>query len=173
MGSTTTVFSRFQRILLGTDGTVTHILEAYADEPIEAVKLAQGLDLPTPEDTALEVPEDATLLRRKVVLRGRQSGRNLLYAEAVVVASRVPIDMLDALLKTDQPIGRLLSERCMETFRQVLVIDREPAGSCAPHFGIEPAAELIFRTYRILARGKPMMLITEKFPANFFRAVAD
>ena len=29
----------FQRVLLGTDGTVTHILEAYTGEPIEVRKL--------------------------------------------------------------------------------------------------------------------------------------
>ncbi len=171
MTTTTSILTRFQRILVGTDGTVTHILEAYAEEPIEAVKLAQEHDTCQDGDAALELPERATVLRRRVVLRGRNSGRNLLYAEAVVVPDRVHLNLLSGLLGTDKPIGRLLAENRMETFREILVVDREPAGPCAVHFGIDAATDLIFRTYRIVERGQPIMLITEKFPAHFFRGL--
>lgn len=171
MTATTSFLTRFQRILLGTDGTVTHILEAYAEESIEAVKLAQELDTSEDGDAALELPEGATVLRRQVVLRGRHSGRNLLYAEAVVVPERVHLDLLNALFTTDKPIGTLLAENRTETFREILVVDREPAGPCAAHFGIDAATELIFRTYRIVARRQPIMMITEKFPADFFRGL--
>ncbi|MDP9387917.1 MAG: chorismate pyruvate-lyase family protein [Actinomycetota bacterium] len=171
MTTTASLLTRFQRILLGTDGTVTHILEAYADESIEAVKLAQDLDTARSDGAVLEVPSDAAVLRRRVVLRGVESGRNLLYAEAVVVTDRVNLDFLNGLLQTDQPIGRLLAEHRSETFREILLVDREPAGSCAAHLGIDSTAEVIFRTYRIVARGKPIMVITEKFPADSFRGL--
>lgn len=161
--------TRFQRMLVGTDGTVTHILEAYADEPIEVVKLVQVFDTSNDAGAHLHLSRDNRVLRRQVLLRGRRTGQHLLYAEAIIVPERVDPAVLDALVGTDKPIGVLLAENRTETFREILAVDREPAGSCARYFGIEPDAQLIFRTYRIVARQQPVMLITEKFPANFFR----
>lgn len=164
----TTSFTRFQRILLGTDGTVTHILEAYADEPIEAVKLFQDLDTASAADADLRLDKETKVLRRRVVLRGRRSGQNLLYAEAVIVPERLHLDVFNGLLLTNEPIGTLLAENRIESFREILVVDREPAGPCGAVFGIEATADLVFRTYRITAGGLPIMLITEKFPAKSF-----
>lgn len=171
MTSTTSLLTRFQRILVGTDGTVTHILEAFADEPIEARKLSQELDAAGPGEAPLELPVASPVLRREVVLRGQRSGRNLLYAQAVVVAARVHLDLLNALLSTDVPIGRLLAQHRVETFREILSVTQEPAGACAAHFGIGPTDELVCRTYRIVSRGQPIMLITERFPSAFFRGL--
>ena len=164
-----TSLTRFQRVLLGADGTVTHILEAYADEPIEAVKLLQELDTPDARDAALELPDGATVLRRRVLLRGIRTRRTLLYAQASVVPERVSVDFLEGLIGTTKPIGRILAENRTETFRQILEVDREAAGSCAPYFGVDPTAALIYRTYLIFSGRMPIMLITEKFPAEFFR----
>ena len=163
--------TRFQRMLLGTDGTVTHLLEAYAGEPIEVVKLLQEFDASTDADRHLDVSESDKVLRRRVLLRGSGSKANLLYAEAVVVLGRVEPALLDGLLGTDKPIGALLAEHRTETFREILHIDREPAGPCGHHFGIDATAEVIARTYRIVAGERPVILITEKFPPTFFRDV--
>lgn len=165
------VLTRFQRVLLGTDGTVTHILEAYTDEPIEVLKLRHDLDVPGPGDEALEAGPGTPVLRRHVVLRGRRSRQPLLYAEAVVVPGRLDPPVVDGLVGTDKPIGSLLAENRMETFREILAVDCEPAGACAGHLGVDPTADLIFRTYRIVFRGRPVMLITEKFPARSFRGL--
>ena len=158
-------------MLLGTDGTVTHILEAYAGEPIEVVKLLQEYDIATAADAPLEVAAEAKVLRRRVLLRGRRSGQNLLYAEVTVVPERVDPTLLAGLVTTDKPVGVLLAENRTETFRVILVAKREPAGPCAPHFHVQPTALVISRTYRILARQEPIMLITEKFPEGFFRSL--
>ena len=155
-------------MLLGMDGTVTHILEAYADQPIDVVKLLQEIDTWKPGDARLLLSE-GKVLRRHVLLRARRSRQTLLYAEAVVALERADPTLLQALLETDKPIGVILAENRTETFREILELGREPAGSCGDHFGIGPAAELIFRTYRILAGQQPVILITEKFPADSFR----
>jgi chorismate-pyruvate lyase len=158
-------------MLLGTDGTVTHLLEAYAGEPIEVVKLLQEFDSSSDADGQLDVSVADKVLRRRVVLRSAHSKQNLLYAEAVVVLDRVDQAFLDGLLGTDKPIGKLLAETRTETFREILEVGRVPAGPCGVHFGIDATAELISRTYRIVARERPVILITEKFPPTFFRDV--
>jgi len=164
-------FTRFQRILLGTDGTVTHILEAYAEEAVEVVKLLQEYDTPNDADLPLDLAPDDKVLRRHVLLRGRGSGRLLLYAEAVVALGRVDPAVLDGLLGTDKPIGVLLAERRTETFREILRVGREPAGSVGAYFGLDAAAHLVSRTYVIVKNCRPLMLITEKFPGDFFRGL--
>jgi chorismate-pyruvate lyase len=165
--------TRFQRMLLGTDGTVTHILEAYADEAIDLVKLLQVFDTSNEADAGLQLAGEglspAKVLRRRVVLRGRRSQRSLLYAEAVVVVERVEPAFLEGLLGTDKPIGVLLAENRTETFREILRVSREPAGACAPSLGIDASSEVFSRTYRVVARRQPMILITEKFEADAFR----
>jgi chorismate-pyruvate lyase len=150
---------------------VTHILEAYAGERIEVVKLLQEYGAADEADLPLQVAGGAKVLRRRVLLRGRSSRRNLLYAEVTVVPDRVDETLLGGLVTTDKPVGVLLAENRTETFREILVAAREPAGTCAAHFGIEPTAVVIFRTYRIHARQVPIMLITEKFPEESFRGL--
>lgn len=161
----------FQRILVGTDGTVTHILEAYADEPIEVEKLRQEVDSANGDDADLDLSADERVLRRTVLLRGRRSRRPLLYAEVVVALDRVEPAFLDGLTTTDKPIGTLLRQHRTETFREILLVDREPAGRRGSHFGIGPEAELILRTYRILSARRPSILVTETFPAESFRTL--
>lgn len=168
----TTPLTRFQRMLLRTDGTVTHILEAYAGEPIEVVKVLQEFDTCTEADAPLDLSEhDEKVLRRRVVLRAARSKQNLLYAETVVVPGRVEASFLDGLVATDDPIGALLARSRLETFREILRVFREPAGVNGATFGIDPAGELIARTYRIVCGGQPILLITEKFPPHLFRSV--
>jgi chorismate-pyruvate lyase len=161
--------TRFQRMLLGTDGTVTHVLEAYAGESVTVTKLLQEFDVPGEGDIELELSANEKILRRRVLLKGAETGRVLLYAEAAVALARIGPELLDGLVETDRPIGRLLAQHRTETFREILRVEREPAGPTAGHFGIETNAELVSRTYRIVRRGQPMMLITEKFPAASFR----
>ena len=166
----TTSLTRFQRLLLGTDGTVTRLLEAYAGEPVEVVKLLQVFDTARDGDADLLAP-DGQVLRRRALLRGQQSRQSLLYAEAVVALDRVEHALLAGLLETDKPIGVLLMENRTETFRELLTVGRERAGEGAAHFGVDPTADLLFRTYRIFAGGLPLLLIIEKFPAEYFRGL--
>ncbi len=121
-----------QRVLLSADGNVGRILESYAGESVEAVKLEQ-FSAPFGED-----PRARTGARRR------------------------------ALLSTSEPIGRLLAAARAETFREVLTSGTTPAGAVGGHFGVEETDEVFVRTYRIVAGGRPMMLITEKFPTTWF-----
>lgn len=160
--------TRFQRMLVGTDGTVTHILEAYAGEPVDVVKLRQELETADGAGDDLDVAPDDKVLLRHVLLRGRHSARNLLYAEAVVAVGRADPTFLDGLIATDRPIGVLLAERRTETFREILRVDRCPAGPVGAHFGVGAGAAMIRRNYRIVAGARPLILITEMFPATHF-----
>lgn len=158
--------SLLQRILLTTDGTVTHVLEAYGDERIRVVKLEHSEEPSRVDHPGLEMSGPETVMRRTILLQGMSSGRNYLYAESAVLVDRLEPALGEGLRSTDEPIGKLLVASRLETFREVLSCGQELAGTCARHFGIHPSAPLVVRTYRVIAGGRPIMLITEKFPAT-------
>jgi len=161
--------SLLQRVLLTTDGNIGRILENYAGEAIAAVKLDQ-ISSPGGEPChALELEADEERLTRSVLLRGSRSGRSLLYADTLVAIERLHPLVRTGLLSTSEPIGRLLTVARVETFRDILSAGQVQAGAVAAHFGIAEDDELFVRTYRIMSGGRPLMLITEKFPTTSFR----
>jgi chorismate-pyruvate lyase len=161
--------STIQRILLTTDGTVTEVVEIYAGESMRVVKLAQGL-VPVERDVkALDLRKGHEVLSRHILLQGKFSGDNFLYAESLIVPDRLDEKVRDGLLRCNQPIGYLIMENRMETFREILVWGSEAAGPLADHFHIDENDSIVFRTYRIFANQHPIMQITEKFPESYFR----
>ncbi len=160
-----------QQVLVKTNGTVTHILEAYVGETIRIVKLSQGFVTWDGADERLDLELQHPVLQRTVLLQGSETGCNYLFADSIMVPDRLDQHVVDGLLNTDTPVGTLLVQSRVETFREILTVWTEPAGSCARHFDIRPDQELVCRTYRVLAARRPMMLITEKFPASFYAAL--
>jgi chorismate-pyruvate lyase len=150
--------SSLQRVLLVTDGTVTDVLEAFADEPIRVVKLGQELD----------AVDAGCVLRRTILLQGATSGTNYVHARSVFEPDHLHPEIVEGLLAGDTPLGRLLDEHRVETLREIVAMGFEAAGDCAAYFGVAPDSNLVFRTYRIIADERPMVTITEKFPVTWF-----
>lgn len=159
----------FQRILLTTDGMVTEILEAYLWERIKVVKLSQEHVTLESDIFPLEVEKGRRVMRREVLLCGRLSQKNHLYAESIIIPERLDEKISDSLLNTSKPIGLLILENRLETFREILDCGKEEAQNLADYFGIKRSDFLIFRTYRVFSNRQPVMLITEKFAENGLR----
>lgn len=160
--------STFQRILLTTDGTVTHILEAYLFEQIQVIKLSEKSIELKQDVPAMELTKGAEVVNRKVLLRGRISRRNFIYAESILVPDRLDPSFRDNLLNTKVPIGRLWFERRVPTFKEIVDSGKEPANVLANYFDIAPEDSMLFRTYCVASGQKPNMMITEKFPESYF-----
>lgn len=156
--------SLLQRILLTTDGTVSRILEQYVGEPVVVVKLRQALVPATTAIAELGVEAGETVLTRDVLLRGRDTRRNLVHAESVLCPGHLGAPLVNRLLASSVPIGELFRQYRLETFREILASGEEGAGWLSKYFGTEPSACLAFRTYRIVSGGRPVALITERFP---------
>lgn len=163
-----TPLNAFQRVLLMTDGTVTDVVEVYTGEAIRVVKLAQFFGGNDPENPQLSAEGGETLLHRTVLLQGAKSGTNYIHAHSVIAPDRLPPEVLEGLVETGRPIGKLLASSRIETFREIVGLGFEPAGDCADYFGVDPASNLVFRTYRIHVQQRPVMRITEKFPTSWF-----
>jgi chorismate-pyruvate lyase len=163
------LLSSFQRILLTTDGTVTEILEAHLWEAMRIVKLYQDCIETDASVPYLDIGPHAPVLVRKIILRGESSERNYIYAESVVALDRLDDRIRLGLIETQKPVGQLMLEARLETFREILSCCYEPAEEIGEYLGVSPDARLISRTYRVFANRQPFMLITEKFPDTAFR----
>jgi len=153
-----------QRILLTTDGTVTDMLEAYFQEQMQVVVLAQEL-LDSPESIhELDLDPGQPILRREILLRGKLSGRTVLHAESVIVPGRLSERLRIGLMEKQQPIGQLLLADRLETFREIVLCTRRMVGSLARHFHLYETTPLLSRTYVIRLERQGIMRITENFP---------
>jgi chorismate-pyruvate lyase len=161
--------SAFQRILLTTDGTVTEILEAFSGESIRVVKLFQEVAQLDRAVAALELPWGEQVLRRSILLQGRMSLVNFIYADSIIALGRLSDGVRDGLLLSKKGIGQLILEHRIESFREIIDCGIERAGELADHFQIDEDASLLFRTYNMVIQGQPVMVITEKFPEAYFR----
>lgn len=161
--------SAIQRILLITDGTLTKILEAYLHERLHVVKLSEH-KMPVAYDIIpLSLKVGREVIERKIFLQGITTQNYWLYAESIIVPDRLDERFRERLLHTQQPIGRLWIEHKMETYKEIISLTRETAGDLAEYFNLKREDRLLCRTYRVFSNRKPIMMITEKFPENYFK----
>ncbi|MGL6161290.1 chorismate--pyruvate lyase family protein [Microbulbifer sp.] len=161
----------FQRILLSSDGTMTNLLEEISRESLCARKFFEDVGAADFDIPELELCAGQLLWRRTVTLQGNLSGINYLYAESLIAPGKLDEKFSDMLLKTKAPIGKMWDLFQVETYKSLVEWGEEPAGNTAKYFSISEDEALLFRTYRVFSRGKPVMRITEKFPRNWFRNV--
>lgn len=166
--ATLPVNSFLQRLLLITDGKITDIIQAYSGETVEAVKLQQKLIDCDARFSTLQLEKQHQVIERSILLQGKTTKTNYLYADSYLVLERLDPEIRNQLIFSRQPIGKLLKEYKVETFREIIDCGIKPAGKLAQYFGIAADAEIIYRTYLVLVDGLPMMQITEKFPSSHF-----
>ena len=160
--------SPFQRILLTTDGTLTDILEAYLFEPIQIVKLSERLVQGVDNIIPLDLNAGSDVIERKILLRGKISSKNFIYAESIIVTERLSEEFKNSLMNSQIPLGRLWVSHKLETFKEIVDSGKEVANDLAYYFGVEKTDKLLSRTYRLFNNRKPIMIITEKFPESYF-----
>jgi chorismate-pyruvate lyase len=155
------------RILLVTDGTVTNIIEAYVREPVHLAPLGQR-ELDSTRNLPLLEPSDGeSVMERAILLRGKNSGTNYLYAESHIALDRLDSDFREELLAAQLPIGRIWTKLRLETYKEIVDMGRRPARSLCGHFKTSAESPLLFRTYRVFSRNRPIMVITETFPEHW------
>lgn len=162
------LLSRFQRVLLTTDGTVTNMLEAYLYEQIKLIKLSEELKEIDHDIQPMQLEKGTKVIERKILLRGKESFHNFLYAESIIAIDRLEENFRNELLKTKTPIGKIWFEKKVETFKEFVEWGKYPANELAEYFKIEPEENIISRTYCVRSNQRTTMMISEKFPESYF-----
>jgi len=162
--------SRVQKILLGTDGSVTQLLEAITGNPVTVKTLVQEI-VPADAETAgrVEVRAGEPVNHRVVELRDTVTGEVLIYA-----ISETPVERLSPAFKTDLmmadiPIGKIIKQHHIEARREILSARvSEATKETSRIFSICPQESVLSRQYQIIHQNKPLIFIEEQFPYNQF-----
>jgi beta-ribofuranosylaminobenzene 5'-phosphate synthase len=163
--------SPVQKMLLGTDGSVTSLLEIITGSPIEIETLAQRV-VPAEKSVAaeLKIKPGEEVNHRIVKLKRADTGETLIYAVSHTPLKRLDPNFKDDLIRADIPIGVILKRHRIESRRDitgadVLQADREIASV----FNIFPRETMLSRNYTIIRHGEPLIAIRETFPYNSFQ----
>src|SRR5260370_36627055 len=112
------------------------------------------------ETTALMSLPAASLVTRTTHLVGATSGRVFVRAKSVFSGRIMPEMVRADLLRTDEPIGRLLRRHRVESFRQILSM----------HIPDRPWPVQPSRQHLIFIGGLSALLIVSRFTAEGFRS---
>lgn len=156
--------SPFQRALLVIDGTVTWFIEAYTNERVEIRRLAQARSVLAADDPWLQAPAGETVIERQVLLCGLPSGRCHAWAESRIAAARLPAAAREALDREPGGIGRILVDAALETRRECLWFGRSQRSDVPEPVAAGMGTDFLMRTYRVIAGGHALMVISEHFP---------
>ncbi len=156
------------KILLTTDGSITRILEALEGCRVEVETVHQevvGASTEVAEVLKIGVGDEVNYR----VVNLRSCRRTLVRATSYAPLSRLEPRFRDAVMRADQPIGRIMAEQQMESRREVLGFSaRRAERELAEVFGIAEGELLLERSYVIIYRGAPLLFIKEVFPHSFF-----
>lgn len=156
--------SPFQRALLVTDGTVTKFIEIITMEPVEVVQLEHGQAVLESAHPWLQTSPPTPVALRQVLIEGKYSRTLYAHATSYLVLDRLPAEARARLELQGEGIGRLLGELKIETRREILWYGTEHLTGLPPSIRDRSDGEFVSRTYRIVAGGRPIALIHEKFP---------
>ncbi len=162
--------SSFHRALLVADGTVTRFIEAYKLSPVQVVLLSQARRTLQNEHIWLGLPTGGNIIAREVVLQSPstefQTPKIHAYAVSQIVYERLPEIVVEGVDAGIDGLGVLLQHSRLETRRDLLWWGIERATGLPSSIAYFEGQPFLCRTYRIVANGKPLMLITEKFPLD-------
>jgi len=162
--------SSVQKILLGTDGSVTKLLESVTGHPV-SVRTREQVIVRADADTAerLSIAPGDEVNYRVVELFDSATGEVLVYATSQTPVARLAPEFRDDLLKADIPIGKIIESHHIEARREILSARVSPAQD--EMCGIFPVCRnepMLSRQYQIIHSGQPLIFIEEQFPYNRF-----
>jgi beta-ribofuranosylaminobenzene 5'-phosphate synthase len=164
------LLSPVQKILLGTDGSVTTLLENLLGCKVTVHTISQEV-IPASETAAasLDIPVGDMVNHRIVTLNEGENGKVLLYAVSDTPLSRLEPSFKDDLMLADIPIGRIMKIHHIESRRELDDVRVCHAGEDVNNIlGVFHHEPLLSRKYRIITGGKPLISIRETFPYSNF-----
>ena len=162
--------SRVQKILLGTDGSITQLLESITGHPVTVKTLVQEI-VPADAQTADRVAVRAgdPVNHRVVELRDAVTNDILIYAISETPVKRLSPSFRHDLLMADIPIGKIIKQHHIEARREILSAQVTAATlETGRIFSLCPKEPVLSRQYQIIHQEKPLIFIEEQFPYNQF-----
>jgi chorismate--pyruvate lyase len=157
--------SAVQRSVLGSDGSFTLLLTALLGHEVKVALIEQRVDRMPQYGAAIQLETGARILNRNVRLYVERD-RNIVFASSVIALDRIPPRLASDLLAGEETIGRILRNHRLETFRELVDWGSAPTPDEAT--GYFSNTEMMYRSYRIISHGEPVMIVTEFFDRRTF-----
>ncbi|GGA88210.1 hypothetical protein GCM10011369_32940 [Neiella marina] len=146
------------KVLISADGTISNMLEAWFSEAVVAQVDQTTAPVSDHDLLMLDASPGDEVICRSTQIVGKSSSTTYLRATAVILADRVPAQTLACIEKHEAGIGKALRQARSETLREVL------------DWGVDEQSNEVWRCYRIVMTGQPVMLITEHFPIETYKS---
>jgi len=160
--------SALQKILLGTDGSVTKLLESATGHQVAVrTRLQEVVQADALAAERLGVTQGDAVNHRIVELLDATTGEVLVFAKSQTPLSRLAPEFRDDLMRADIPIGKIIERHHIEARREILTAQVTPDDT-GGSFTLCRNEPLLMRQYRIIHGGKPLIFIQEQFPFNQF-----
>jgi len=161
-----------ERVLLGHDGSMTNLLELVFGQVIELKTIRQEVvRVPLAAARRLEISQGDLVNDREILLVLKGDAMPLLYARSFTPLSRLEPAFKADLLRADIPIGHILQAHKIESRRTLVSAGYRASSRRMQRLLCDPGPYL-WRTYNILAKGKPLITITETFSLRPFRELS-
>ena len=162
--------SPVQKILLGTDGSVTQLLESVTGHPVMVrTREQEVVNADSCVAERLNIAPGDAVNHRIVELCDATTGEVLIYAKSQTPVARLAPEFRDDLMKADIPIGRIIERHHIEARREILAAQVTPAkDDVRGIFSVCKNEPLLMRQYQIIHGGEPLIFIEEQFPYNKF-----
>jgi chorismate-pyruvate lyase len=154
--------SPWQRIMLVSDGNLTHMLQAYFLEDIGVRVEAQQVTY-----QADDFGTEGDFLKRQIVLYGKKTFQPYVYAESLLSLKDLPIALTRELQHDELPLGRLWLKHRLETFKELIDVRVSTNETASRYLDQDDSSLLLARTYYVFSRGRKCMVIHEYFPVAF------
>jgi len=162
--------SPMQKVLIGTDGSVTNLLEMATGHPVTITTRVQEIVAADPGTAAaLDVEPGDEINYRVVELKDSVTGEVLIHAVSRTPLRRLAPEFRQDLMRADIPIGRILCRHRIESRREITDARVVSAGTdLARTFNVHRCESMLSREYRIIHREEPLIAIEEVFPCTAF-----
>ena len=159
-----------QKVLIGTDGSVTNLLEMATGHPVTITTRIQEIVAANTEmAAALDIEPGDEVNHRIVELKDSVTGKVLIYAVSRTPLRRLAPEFRQDLMRADIPIGRILGRHRIESRREITDARVIRAGAdLARTFNIHRCESMLSRKYRIIHHSEPLIAIEEIFPCTSF-----
>jgi chorismate lyase len=162
--------NRDLRILIASNGTLTRVLGMVANDEIVVQIVEQQVHDRAPTLPGVEDLPSGRVLRRQILLKGRNSGQAFVAAESLIAIDLLPPAIMTTLTTTERPIGEIIDASCLETFKEAAKVwIGQPPGWLALAGYQNPEPRIAARRYRVISGGQTVLIITEYFLRKVFQ----
>lgn len=146
-----TTLNSVERLLMATDGTVTHMLEALTRGEVSVTILHRSVE--------------NGVLSREVVLEREVDGSRLVWSDSDIYLDVIDGNTANELVDGEVGIGDLLRSTYADTWRRVVDMKRVTRDVWGvPQYIDSNTNAFLYREYEVHSGGDVLMVIREYFP---------